>query len=125
MTVQARTEFVDFLLVSWRHIGSSELTAGMVHRGRLWPLDGVSGIEGDVLRACLRVQQDGSPERLAETVSAGPGESVSLDEVELGPPLSRPDKIICLGLNYTDHASEAGFEAPTVPIIFSKFRNSL
>ena len=50
---------------------------------------------------------------------------IDQEDVELGPPLARPDKILCLGLNYTDHASEAGFEAPTVPIIFSKFRNCL
>jgi 2-keto-4-pentenoate hydratase/2-oxohepta-3-ene-1,7-dioic acid hydratase in catechol pathway len=54
------------------------------------------------------------------------GEQVlSLDEVELGPPLPDPEKIICIGTNYAEHAAEAGFEIPPVPTFFAKFRNSL
>jgi 2-keto-4-pentenoate hydratase/2-oxohepta-3-ene-1,7-dioic acid hydratase in catechol pathway len=47
------------------------------------------------------------------------------DDVQLGPPIPDPDKIICLGLNYRSHAEEAGFAAPTVPILFAKYRNAL
>jgi 2-keto-4-pentenoate hydratase/2-oxohepta-3-ene-1,7-dioic acid hydratase in catechol pathway len=47
------------------------------------------------------------------------------DEVELGPPVPDPEKILCLGLNYPDHAAEAGLEIPPVPTFFAKFRNSL
>ncbi|MBD5657030.1 MAG: fumarylacetoacetate hydrolase family protein [Candidatus Eremiobacteraeota bacterium] len=36
-----------------------------------------------------------------------------------------PDKILCLGLNYRDHASDAGLAAPQTPDLFAKFRNSL
>jgi 2,4-didehydro-3-deoxy-L-rhamnonate hydrolase len=54
------------------------------------------------------------------------GEQVlSLDEVELGPPVLDPEKIVCLGTNYAEHAAEAGFEIPPVPTFFAKFRNSL
>ena len=52
-------------------------------------------------------------------------DAIDLDEVELCPPVADPEKIICLGLNYGDHASEAGFDAPPVPIFFSKYRNAL
>ena len=45
--------------------------------------------------------------------------------VELGPPVPDPDKIICIGLNYADHASEAGLAQSEVPIFFAKFRNAL
>lgn len=38
----------------------------------------------------------------------------------LGPPVHRPGKIICIGLNYKDHASESGMDIPTEPIIFFK-----
>jgi 2-keto-4-pentenoate hydratase/2-oxohepta-3-ene-1,7-dioic acid hydratase in catechol pathway len=48
-----------------------------------------------------------------------------LDEVELGPPVPDPEKILCLGLNYPDHAAEAGLEIPPAPTFFAKFRNSL
>ena len=50
---------------------------------------------------------------------------LSLDQVELGPPVSDPEKIVCLGLNYPEHAAEAELEIPPVPTFFAKFRNSL
>ncbi len=50
---------------------------------------------------------------------------LTLDEVELGPPVPDPEKIICLGLNYPEHAAEGGFDVPPVPTFFAKFRNSL
>jgi 2-keto-4-pentenoate hydratase/2-oxohepta-3-ene-1,7-dioic acid hydratase in catechol pathway len=49
----------------------------------------------------------------------------SLDEVELGPPVPDPEKILCLGLNYPEHAAEAGADIPPVPTFFAKFHNSL
>jgi acylpyruvate hydrolase len=45
--------------------------------------------------------------------------------VELGPPVPDPDKIICIGVNYADHANEAGLARTEVPLFFAKFRNSL
>jgi 2-keto-4-pentenoate hydratase/2-oxohepta-3-ene-1,7-dioic acid hydratase in catechol pathway len=45
--------------------------------------------------------------------------------LRLGPPIPDPDKILCMGLNYRDHAAEAGLDLPTVPLFFAKFRNSL
>jgi 2-keto-4-pentenoate hydratase/2-oxohepta-3-ene-1,7-dioic acid hydratase in catechol pathway len=51
--------------------------------------------------------------------------SITLESIELGPPVPDPDKILCLGVNYREHAAEAQQEVPTVPIIFAKFRNSL
>jgi 2-keto-4-pentenoate hydratase/2-oxohepta-3-ene-1,7-dioic acid hydratase in catechol pathway len=48
-----------------------------------------------------------------------------VSEVPLGPPIPDPDKVICLGLNYRDHAAEAEMDVPTFPVLFPKFRNSL
>ena len=45
--------------------------------------------------------------------------------VEIGPPIPDPDKIICFGLNYRQHAEETGQALPKVPTFFPKFRNSL
>lgn len=42
------------------------------------------------------------------------------EETRLGPPICRPSKIICIGLNYSDHAKESGMELPAEPIIFFK-----
>jgi len=46
-------------------------------------------------------------------------------DVRLGPPLSWPSKIICLGKNYPEHAREGGFKPPEFPILFSKSMNTL
>jgi 2-keto-4-pentenoate hydratase/2-oxohepta-3-ene-1,7-dioic acid hydratase in catechol pathway len=49
----------------------------------------------------------------------------SLDEVEILAPVTNPEKIICVGLNYMDHALESNEAIPTEPVIFTKFRTSL
>jgi len=48
-----------------------------------------------------------------------------LDKFHLLPPIPKPGKIICLGLNYIDHAEEQGVKPPAEPIIFFKPRTSL
>ena len=41
-------------------------------------------------------------------------------DVRLGSPLARPSKLVCIGLNYRDHAEETGAKIPTEPVIFMK-----
>jgi 2-keto-4-pentenoate hydratase/2-oxohepta-3-ene-1,7-dioic acid hydratase in catechol pathway len=50
---------------------------------------------------------------------------LSLVDLTLGPPVPDPDKIICLGLNYHEHARESGLSVPAAPMVFAKYRNSL
>lgn len=52
-------------------------------------------------------------------------EPQSLKGKRLGAPVSRPHQIICIGLNYADHAAETGAEIPSEPIIFTKSPNTL
>ncbi|HVV52533.1 MAG TPA: fumarylacetoacetate hydrolase family protein [Polyangia bacterium] len=47
------------------------------------------------------------------------------DGVRLGPPVSRPSKIVCIGLNYRDHARETGAPLPAEPIVFLKAPSAL
>jgi 2-keto-4-pentenoate hydratase/2-oxohepta-3-ene-1,7-dioic acid hydratase in catechol pathway len=47
------------------------------------------------------------------------------DDLEVGPPVPDPQKIVCLGLNYRDHADEVGLELPAAPMFFAKYPNSL
>jgi 2-keto-4-pentenoate hydratase/2-oxohepta-3-ene-1,7-dioic acid hydratase in catechol pathway len=63
-------------------------------------------------------------EAASKALRAGTG-VVELASVALGPPIPDPDKIICLGLNYKDHAAETGLKLPTSPVLFPKYRNSL
>jgi 2-keto-4-pentenoate hydratase/2-oxohepta-3-ene-1,7-dioic acid hydratase in catechol pathway len=47
------------------------------------------------------------------------------DGVRLGPPIGRPSKIVCIGLNYRDHAAERGMAIPAEPVIFFKATTSI
>ena len=47
------------------------------------------------------------------------------DPQRFGPPFTRPSKIICIGLNYADHAREANMELPKEPVIFFKSTSAL
>jgi 2-keto-4-pentenoate hydratase/2-oxohepta-3-ene-1,7-dioic acid hydratase in catechol pathway len=69
-----------------------------------------------------------APERLRELgdLAAGAASAIALGDVHLGPPIPDPEKIICLGLNYVEHAAESGgAKPPESPIFFAKFANSL
>jgi len=46
-------------------------------------------------------------------------------DVLLGPPVPRPGKIICVGLNYKDHAAESNMPVPKSPVTFSKYVTSI
>jgi 2-keto-4-pentenoate hydratase/2-oxohepta-3-ene-1,7-dioic acid hydratase in catechol pathway len=62
------------------------------------------------------------PEGLARAADALlQGEPTALEELELVPPLPNPEKIICVGLNYADHARESGSQPPGEPVLFNKF----
>lgn len=53
------------------------------------------------------------------------GRTRPLDGLKALPPVARPSKIICIGLNYRSHIKEMGWEAPKVPIIFTKPSSAL
>ena len=75
------------------------------------------------LAVLLAAEQAG---QLADLAANAPESArVRLDEVRLGAPVPRPSKIICIGLNYRDHAAETGQELPTKPTVFAKFPTAL
>lgn len=80
--------------------------AGLVRDGR------VAGLGADMISICASGQ-----------VPEPKGPDYGLTEVQLLAPVPRPPKVICVGLNYRDHAAEARSEIPKVPTIFSKFSN--
>ncbi|KQO01397.1 fumarylacetoacetate hydrolase family protein [Paenibacillus sp. Leaf72] len=63
-------------------------------------------------------------EAISRAAELGP---VFLDEAELtfAPAVTSPGKILCIGLNYRKHAEESNAAIPEVPILFSKFNNTL
>lgn len=53
------------------------------------------------------------------------GVPVPLSKVKLLAPIPRPPKVICIGLNYRDHAIESNMPIPTIPVVFNKFSNTV
>jgi 2-keto-4-pentenoate hydratase/2-oxohepta-3-ene-1,7-dioic acid hydratase in catechol pathway len=74
-----------------------------------------------------QIIQASAEDRAAVAEAAGElaSSGMPLGEVHLGPPIPDPDKILCMGLNYRDHAEESGLDLPKTPMFFAKFRNSL
>jgi len=58
-------------------------------------------------------------ERLKKAADEGLLKKVGAD-IRLGPPIARPSKLICVGLNYRDHAAETNAKIPAEPILFFK-----
>jgi 2-keto-4-pentenoate hydratase/2-oxohepta-3-ene-1,7-dioic acid hydratase in catechol pathway len=88
---------------------------------RLVSYDGGFGrVEGDVVVPM-------GPDLVAYLAGApaADGAPRPLAGVELLAPVPRPGKIVCVGLNYRDHAVETGKPVPTEPVLFAKFANSV
>jgi acylpyruvate hydrolase len=64
---------------------------------------------------------------LAARALAGPPPEALLDRgaVRLAAPIPRPGKIICIGLNYRDHAAESNAPLPEYPVVFAKYANTV
>jgi 2,4-didehydro-3-deoxy-L-rhamnonate hydrolase len=93
---------------------------------------GVLGADG-TLRDAGAIAKDydgaffagGGVERVARALADGALPPLEADGVRIGAPIAQPSKIVCIGLNYADHAQEAGFQIPAEPMIFLKAPNSL
>jgi 2,4-didehydro-3-deoxy-L-rhamnonate hydrolase len=53
------------------------------------------------------------------------GKAVTLNGERIGAPIARPHQILCIGLNYSDHAAETGQVVPDEPIVFNKSPNTV
>ena len=84
----------------------------------------------------LMEHESGFPATLPELIAQGadllragrdllPMPSIDLDAVRILPPVPKPPKILCVGLNYDDHLKESGLEKPAYPEIFARFATSL
>ena len=70
---------------------------------------------------------EGGLERLQCLLAAGeePGPSYPLEKLRVLAPVPNPAKIVCIGLNYLDHAMETGAAVPEEPVIFTKFATAI
>jgi acylpyruvate hydrolase len=102
-------------------------TAAVEMAGRAVPLDAAAGAAGwsetGLTNRRLLAMGPARMADLARTAATLPGEPLA--GLRLGPPIPDPQKIVCIGLNYHDHAQEVGAAPPPSPIFFAKFANSL
>src|SRR5262245_27949872 len=87
----------------------------------------------------LHATDPGLPATVRQLLAAGPDALRAADraarradavaypaaDARLAPPVPDPAKIVCLGLNYRDHARESGQAIPDEPVLFSKFASAL
>jgi acylpyruvate hydrolase len=96
---------------------------------------GVGFLSGDSISGHLK-SDPGFPGSLDEILwNNPPGRCVAptdvglrtfpLTEIRFRPPFTQPNKIICVGLNYRDHAAESGYSLPTYPTLFTRFTTTL
>jgi 2-keto-4-pentenoate hydratase/2-oxohepta-3-ene-1,7-dioic acid hydratase in catechol pathway len=97
--------------------------AGVLVGEEIVPVQGLGAPSSSVRGLLAALDSDGLVE-LGER-AAGWDERISLKDASLLAPVPDPEKIICLGLNYRDHAEESGQPIPTSPMWFAKFPNSL
>ena len=110
-----------FVLSYW---SGSELRAGAADAGVLVDAAHVGDYPTSVRAMLASGRFDAFVGDARRALSAGTN-VVPFASVLLGPPIPDPEKIICLGLNYSDHAAEAGLALPKAPVLFPKYRNSL
>lgn len=81
-----------------------------------WPAD---------LRSLLEDGETALERARAAADSAPAAALCPLEQVRLKAPLLNPEKIVCLGLNYADHATESQMQLPEAPVLFSKYASAL
>ncbi|MFF3646244.1 fumarylacetoacetate hydrolase family protein [Streptomyces sp. NPDC002564] len=83
--------------------------------GTLRDLSGVvADIDGSVLA------DEAALGRIRAAADAGDLPVLAADGLRVGPPVARVGKVVCIGLNYHDHARETGAEPPAEPVVFFK-----
>ncbi|WP_181790289.1 fumarylacetoacetate hydrolase family protein [Streptomyces phytophilus] len=78
----------------------------------------LSGVVSDVDGALL--SDDAALARVRDAAAAGGLPALAAEGLRTGPPVARIGKIVCIGLNYHDHAAETGAAIPAEPILFMK-----
>ncbi len=94
---------------------------GVERDGHIFPL-GSAGFSSDVEFFAGGDAALAAARALPESSGA---EKLPRDQVQLLAPVTRPGKILCIGLNYRDHAVESGMEIPKVPTVFLKLPNAV
>lgn len=90
--------------------------------------DAIVDLSGAGFRSVLELIEagDNGLTKARQFITNAPHEAqTALKSAKLLAPLPKPPKLICVGLNYLDHAKESGAEIPKVPTIFNKFTTAV
>ena len=90
--------------------------------------DRVIALRGAGFSSLIEVMEGGADaqDRVQRWIGGAPsGHILDRAGVVFAAPIPRPPKVICIGLNYSDHAAEAKLPIPEVPVMFAKFPNSV
>ena len=99
---------------------------GVVHEDRVIDLTAAEPGLPPTVGKILEANALDKVRRVLDRAASLPGSCFQpLDAVRLGPPVTDPSKIVCLGLNYSDHAAEQGRQVPEWPLTFAKGPNVL
>lgn len=85
----------------------------------------LSQVTGEIDGAFLGRLLDGAGAEIAALAAQGALPVLDLAGQRIGAPVARPGKVVCIGLNYRDHAEETGAEPPAEPVIFMKASNTV
>src|SRR3954452_8795238 len=94
---------------------------GSVRNGAIADLTGRLPSGAVTLAEAIRSDGLDAIRSAADRADAG----LALGDVRLLPPVPRPGKIVCIGLNYKTHIAESGHPAPAKPMLFARFANSV
>jgi 2-keto-4-pentenoate hydratase/2-oxohepta-3-ene-1,7-dioic acid hydratase in catechol pathway len=99
------------------HTHVCDLTEAFANDGGGTPLTGG-------MRQLLQMVEGGGMARATAAASSGRWR-IARSSITLRAPISDPEKIICVGMNYYDHCTEQNFPIPKEPVLFSKFASSI
>lgn len=102
--------------MTFRRLGDPGLEIPVIHHeGRTYDLRPLTAdIDGAFLAS------DGPASAAAAAAAGTLPEVADAAARRVGPPIATPGKIVCIGLNYRDHAAESGLDVPAEPVVFMK-----
>lgn len=116
--------------VNMRFVQFTSANGGVQHLGAQITQDGdifdISAVDSSIPNSLVKFLASGKDVRDKARRIIGAGKSiVALSDVKLLAPITKPDKVICVGLNYTGHCDEQNKPYPEEPMFFSKFSSCI
>jgi 2-keto-4-pentenoate hydratase/2-oxohepta-3-ene-1,7-dioic acid hydratase in catechol pathway len=113
-------------LVTYKPRASSAQLGAIVDNRVVNLAEASGGALPNDMRAFLELGEDGlKVARRVATKKAAKESGVALGDVKLLAPVTNPNKVIAIGLNYLDHIRESNAQTPKIPIMFTKYTSSI